>query len=201
MENHCGFCKKVILPDKRGRILKFCSRQCSSNSQKNRVKKTCLICHKNFEVPKSSDKGMGRVKCCSAKCRQIYTGKFNSKTETIKCELCSQSFEVKPSSTRRFCCVGCFRDYQRSSDWKQELQEVTGRGKLQKFREQQHSCFRCNSSDEIAIHHADGNARNNVISNWIPLCRNCHHWLHSLYDVAQKNLEKFTTSFIKFTPQ
>ena len=41
-------------------------------------------------------------------------------------------------------------------------------------------CAKCNSVDKriLAVHHKDKNRKNNVVSNLIWLCHNCHYLVH-----------------------
>jgi hypothetical protein len=39
-------------------------------------------------------------------------------------------------------------------------------------------CVGCGESENLEVHHVDGNRSNNELSNLIPLCQDCHHILH-----------------------
>lgn len=39
-------------------------------------------------------------------------------------------------------------------------------------------CFHCGSSEQIKIHHMDGDHDHDRRDNWVPLCQECHVALH-----------------------
>ena len=41
-------------------------------------------------------------------------------------------------------------------------------------------CLSCGSTDNLELHHIDGNPRNNDSSNWLVLCRDCHVREHGI---------------------
>jgi len=47
------------------------------------------------------------------------------------------------------------------------------------LRKKGHSCEVCGSTDDIEIHHIDGNNANNDIDNLVPLCVKHHNRVHS----------------------
>lgn len=42
-------------------------------------------------------------------------------------------------------------------------------------------CKMCNSRRNVVVHHIDGNRNNNRINNLIPLCAECHGYIHECY--------------------
>lgn len=40
-------------------------------------------------------------------------------------------------------------------------------------------CVSCGATDEIEVHHIDGNQENTSLVNLMPLCRHCHRKLHN----------------------
>jgi len=43
-------------------------------------------------------------------------------------------------------------------------------------------CHVCESTNDIRVHHIDGDRENNEIANLIPLCRTCHAKVHTKTD-------------------
>lgn len=60
------------------------------------------------------------------------------------------------------------------------------------FEHYSKQCKICESTDEIEVHHVDGNPANNQIDNLVPVCKDCHHKIHSgeLEEWAEKILPK-----------
>jgi len=107
------------------------------NIMKEKIKKVCLICKKEFKVsPSRSDR-----KFCSNKCRGIYRSKNNigennsNWKEKIKkvCLICSTEFEVISSrkDIAKYCsqkCVGIYQSEnysgENNSNWKEKIKKV-----------------------------------------------------------------------------
>lgn len=49
------------------------------------------------------------------------------------------------------------------------------------------TCHYCSSSAEN-IHHQDGNSRNNILENLVPLCRKCHIKAHKQMNVVRRKI-------------
>lgn len=67
----CLFCGQEFQP--RHSYNKFCGKTCSGLNQKKRIKKSCEICAKEFEVKLSHLKNSN---CCSRKCRDLRWSKL-----------------------------------------------------------------------------------------------------------------------------
>jgi len=52
--------------------------------------------------------------------------------------------------------------------------------------EYDHSCFICNSTRFVVVHHIDGDRTNNILENLVMICRSCHAKVHKL----EKNVNK-----------
>lgn len=39
-------------------------------------------------------------------------------------------------------------------------------------------CLHCGSSEDVKVHHMDGDRSNDRRDNWVPLCQSCHTALH-----------------------
>ena len=67
------------------------------------------------------------------------------------------------------------------------------------FRRDKHTCQwkeKCNGEQEnLIIHHIDLNSKNNLESNLITLCKDCHVWFHKLEH--EERLTKYTCIYCK----
>lgn len=62
-------------------------------------------------------------------------------------------------------------------------------------------CNACGSSDELVVHHIDGDRENNRLDNLVPLCPDCHNKIHSQKNVSAKLKrlrEKLPRSSLRF---
>jgi len=112
----CKQCGKEFETYNKGDIRIFCSKKCSSIAKQKRVKKQCIICGKEFEVP---DYAAETAKVCGRKC----LGQFNSinlkkyykehpkkrNWILVKCPVCSKQFETFPYMFRKNPNITCSR--------------------------------------------------------------------------------------------
>lgn len=56
-------------------------------------------------------------------------------------------------------------------------------------------CIICDSTDNIIVHHRDGNRENNVRSNLLVLCESCHHKIHAVLNPRKRDAK--TGRFLK----
>lgn len=52
------------------------------------------------------------------------------------------------------------------------------------FSVYERECKACGSTENVEIHHLDGDQYNNDIRNLVPLCSDCHSKVHSARDVS-----------------
>ncbi len=104
----------------------FCNLQCSSDFQKNRVKRKCVKCGIIFEITVSALKA-GKGAYCSMKCLS------DNKREIRECESCGDKFEERILSDKRYCSQRCHYDdrilYPKTSKLRmkvKELQKIRG---------------------------------------------------------------------------
>jgi len=48
------------------------------------------------------------------------------------------------------------------------------------------ACAVCGDSDELVVHHIDGDRDNNELDNLVPMCKSCHQTIHIGNDDARK---------------
>lgn len=47
------------------------------------------------------------------------------------------------------------------------------------LNEKEEKCKLCGATDEIVVHHIDGNRENSRLQNLMPVCEGCHNEIHS----------------------
>ncbi len=147
----------------------------------------CKICGKEFYTkPFHLKKGWGKY--CSIKCRS--KSQFNGKW--VECVNCGKKIYRTPRDYRKsrskrfFCSVSCHCSWENKNvrcganapNWiagENAYRDIMRRSGIAK------KCNRCGIGDKrvLAVHHKDGNRKNNIIENLEWLCRNCHfiaHW-------------------------
>lgn len=155
--------------------------------------KQCSICSKDFYV-KPSHLKLGYGKFCSKECKN----KAQRKGHLIICDICGQESWKQPKALKNsksgkfFCSKTCQTKWRNKyysgelhANWcggESTYQKIMAENKIKPF------CRMCKEKDKrvLIIHHKDCNRKNNVISNLIWLCRNCHYLVHG-YKV---NIEK-----------
>lgn len=179
--------KNVVLRAIKGnRVLnRFCSNSCRILSRKKvRIKKTCLVCNKEFEAKKAY------AKYCSHKCANIHCGDIRRKLPKIEnCLFCGKKLEHWGTRYCSYACPHKHKEQQNISLWKDEkISGLTSDGFMPKFVENyiwEKFCFKCaecgwneknpiNNKSPLHIHHIDGDSKNNKEENLILLCPNCH---------------------------
>lgn len=116
------------------------------------------------------------------------------------CLQCGKEFYTHECYIKRgggkFCCVGCgtrYRNLHDNPSWKPENRakistnhaDVSGKnnpaykdgiGLYRKLMlaKGKPKCLYCGSTENIDVHHIDGNRRNNDIGNLVFLCKKCH---------------------------
>ena len=141
---------------------------------------SCHECNRKFYIKPSHWK-MGYGKYCSRACydRRKLKGKI------VSCEQCGEKFYAtlkqltRSKSKRYFCKKSCYLSYQvfdQHPNWKNGKSAYLRL--MRKNRVQ--ICMRCKIKNTrvLIVHHIDQNRQNNVISNLVWLCRNCHYLVH-----------------------
>lgn len=149
----------------------------------------CRICGKEFYVkPNHLRRGWGKY--CSRKClaKAQLRGKF------VYCDQCGKKIWRAPAQLKRpksgkfFCSKSC------QTLWRNKFYSGSNhpfwKGGIRSYRDKYKKillkakvlpvCSRCSYNNEIvlAVHHKDGNRKNNNPENLEWLCRNCHYLIH-----------------------
>ena len=149
-----------------------CGHKCGGIFRKKPIiTNSCLYCNKQFVSKKHPTKPQS---FCSRAC--------NSKSRTNKiersCLACNKVFYVIPYILKKsgggtYCSQSC-----RLTDWnnKSLISQMPGSYRQNAWKVFDKKCYDCNLQDErvLVIHHIDGNRKNGLISNLIPVCHNCH---------------------------
>jgi len=147
---------------------------------------TCKVCKKKFSTkPSQLKRGWGKF--CSTKCQY----KASLKGKFVRCNVCGKKIWRRPKQLKHsksgkfFCNKSCFMSWKNQvllvgknhPQWKSG--EFAGRGILERHNKIM-VCAHCGISDKrvLAVHHKNGNKKNNKITNLIWLCQNCHHLVH-----------------------
>jgi hypothetical protein len=137
---------------------------------------TCLHCNKEF-----ISKKYHRLKAtyCSQECVHAHdrTGAY------LKCGFCETNFYVpknlmKGSNKRLYCSNEC-----RLSDWERKSlkNQSPNSYKRNAWKMFERKCADCGYEEHpeiILIHHIDGDRKNGLLTNLVPLCQNCHCLRH-----------------------
>lgn len=160
------------------------------------VIKNCKVCGKQFRTKPFFIKN-GGGKYCSAKCH--HQGLKNGKQ--VNCFLCNKEIYrstkqlLASKSSKFFCSKSCQTKWRNSefigakhSNWKNgeyAYRSILSRNKTPK------QCGLCKTKDArvLAVHHIDGNNRNNKLSNLAWVCHNCHHLVHHYGEEKKKFME------------
>jgi hypothetical protein len=149
-----------------------------------KIKKKCIICNKSYETIVSyKSKIKTARKTCSDDCRYIIISHSQSKPKKDhQCKHCNKIFSDEPSRNRIFCSVKCKAKWQSKNllgknnpNWKpynplRSADRTIRRHILIKRQ----SCEKCNTYQNLQIHHIDQNRANNSPENLLLLCQYCH---------------------------
>lgn len=108
VEKVCEVCgAEFSVKPSRAKTAKYCSRKCSDEAKKDRVKRICKVCGNEFETLPSRIKA-GRGDCCSIECKTI----FRTDRIQVKCATCGKVFESVESHIKgrknKYCSRACY---------------------------------------------------------------------------------------------
>lgn len=156
----------------------------------------CKLCSTKFYAkPFWVKRGFGNY--CSAKCQHLgrRTGKM------VRCFICGKEVykqlkALKHSQSKKyFCSKSCQTKWRNAvfigkkhANWKHgeyAYKSILLRHKVIP------KCLLCQVEDRrvLAVHHVDGNHKNNRLANLTWLCHNCHHLVHSYEPERKKMME------------
>ena len=147
----------------------------------------CQICQKEFYIKPSHQK-LGWGKFCSRTCHTL----SQRKGHFVSCKTCGKQIWRMPKSLERsksgyfFCNKSC------SLSWKNTILNSGinhplwngGESSYRKKKEDSSEdiyCLHCGLRDKrvLVVHHIDENRKNNILTNLMWLCRNCHYLIHN----------------------
>lgn len=146
----------------------------------------CKQCDKSFYVkPNRLEKGWGSFCSNTCKHRSLKTGSL------LECYTCAKPLyrnltdQKKSQNNRFFCNRSCQAIWKNSRlatgvdhpNWKTGISSYR---EIMKRQDVPLICTRCSVEDFriLAVHHKDKNRQNNLPSNLMWLCHNCHYLVH-----------------------
>ena len=190
IQMQCAYCGQTIeispsRIEKSKSGLVFCSHTCSAQYRSSILPHNaqCLYCGKMFHRSPSELKRGHNTYCsrvCYDKVRQTDIAAKRKPggrggSLQIHCAYCDEVFYLRPSKVRAAKNHYCSRKCKRLD------QTTTGSYvPRERLRRKYTSCQTCGlaESDILVIHHKDGNPKNNVESNLMVICPNCHARIH-----------------------
>lgn len=130
----------------------------------------CKECGAVFEA-RQAELNRGNAKFCSLSCAAHCANRTRRRERhlvSLSCKHCGASYDVKPcrASSSRFCSKEC-NDLSKT---------VTGTSAARKkaLLVLPNVCAYCGTTEDLILHHIDGNHFNNKQTNWRIVCRSCH---------------------------
>ena len=173
---NCEICNTPLLFTKFSTKRRFCSISCLNEHDKNINKdkvnqelikiRNCLYCGKEFTGwDNYKIKKYGSYKYCSRECCKANNNYIPITKEKL-------NYSDHASKTKSWDFYGCYY-YDK---------ENFGGNRLWALIRDNFKCIKCNSSNNLTIHHKDGKGfnvaiehRNNNIDNLVTLCQYCHN--------------------------
>lgn len=161
-----------------------------SSPKKNRIKKVCLICGKEFEAQKCHS----FVKTCSRQCgyklSRITPRKKRQETIVRICICCGKEFVSPKRRPRKYCTMKCYLAFvSRNVKYpdKQRLQNVEWRAARDVIiRRDSGICFLCGEKGSEVHHKIPYSiSGDNNFGNLVLLCPACHLQIHRIISEAK----------------
>lgn len=158
----------------------FCSKSCRCRSNSTDFK--CDNCStvfrlKNWEIRKRK-KLNGIPRFCTRKCFNQFWKSNKIESECMNCKIKFKQ-TIWESKNYRFCSPLCKSCYCERGSLARSYKNGLGIYQRIGIEAWGYKCFFCGSQDNIEVHHEDKNRRHNTPENLKPLCRKCHHAVHS----------------------
>ena len=159
----------------------------------------CAVCQKAF-YSKPSQLKLGWGKYCSATCRN--KSQFNG--HKVRCFTCGKGVykslaRLKHSKSGNYFCDKKCQTLWRNSIFSGEkspnwINGIRSYREILLRNEEKPVCVLCRVADVriLTVHHVDGNRKNNLISNLVWVCHNCHHLVHR-YNGYETKINKMVT--------
>jgi endogenous inhibitor of DNA gyrase (YacG/DUF329 family) len=152
---NCKSCGKEI-PTRIDQLQQYCSKECSTEARKHRIKLECAACGKSFDRTQSKTKNSkSGLQFCSRECKD-------------------ESQQLGPDGIKAIQPVHYGTACRASSTYRRIYKR---HHKIKKLK-----CVRCGYDEfecGLDIHHKDEDCSNNDIDNLISLCSCCHRGLHN----------------------
>ena len=140
----------------------------------------CVWCEKEFTSR------WQRAKFCSRSCTSKWVCKNRlTKIRVISnCPVCGKEVSNKLDAKKIAvtCSHSCANTFFRSGKNNGRYKSVKDKAyRTVCFESHQKKCIVCGEDKIVAVHHYDGNNKNNELNNLIPLCPTHHVYIHSRY--------------------
>ncbi len=169
----CPICEiEFIVPKSHQHRYITCGHKCGGIYRKKPIiTNECLQCKNTFISKKSPTR---KQDFCSVQC----SSKSRIKNIERVCKCCNAVFYVVPyrltvSGGGTYCSQKC-----RLEDWDRQslAKQMPGSYRQNAWKVFEKKCYDCGIDDDriIVIHHIDGDRKNGLLTNLIPVCHNCH---------------------------
>ena len=131
--------------------------------------------------------------------------KFKYERIIKSCPVCGIEFEVNKGAPKektvcsRSCAVTYFKSGKNNPNYKEDhLLNSTYGYVTVCFRHHPHKCICCDEENIVAVHHYDGDKKNNLPENLVPLCPTHHQYWHSKFRYLIENaVNMYIKNFIQ----
>lgn len=194
----------------------FTIREYSHTRHKNFVERDCVICNRNFKLPKSIENS---VSTCCKYCQILALSWKKNKGRYVLCKMCDKPIWEMPSKSKVYCSKDCHNLAMSVCPNENNLGLIqTGRKKYyganwlsqrRKARKRdKYTCQKCGITEEeyeqeLSVHHLkpfvyfETYKEANKLDNLTSLCEPCHRIAHS----GENHTTKFEKEKIVFKNQ
>jgi hypothetical protein len=124
------------------------------------------------------------------------------------CPICEKEFETKLGHKREktVCSHSCANTYYRTGsehpNYKSD-KDLNGSNNFRVicFRHHEKKCVCCDEKNIVETHHYDGNKKNNLPKNLVPLCPTHHRYWHSRFRyIVKVKVDEYVKNFMHLYP-